>query len=179
MSKKIALVVLPNAEQLNFLKDHHDDFIKPIEKAFSGVVHQRVELRFFSPRDIFDDIEQLDPKAFDGLCLFGSDLSLSDSLAPVLQQFHELSSPILAAGDSVELLVQVFRGNDIEIGFDQKEELFTKLQEKDIDVSHCPSSDFITDRFNKLITTPAAFSGDCDCFEKGFELAVLELIEMS
>lgn len=73
----------------------------------------------------------------------------------VIKGFFELQKPIAAVCIAPILLAKCLAGNGINITLGPKSDTFRELKRWEVEVVECPADDFITDRDNKIITTPA------------------------
>lgn len=86
----------------------------------------------------------------------GNELSVNACLKEILIAFKNQGKPIGAICIAPLLLARVFTGDRIEITLGEEEGNFSKLATKwGAEVIKCPSDDFITDRLNKILTSPA------------------------
>lgn len=139
-------------------------------------------------------LNTLNTKDFDALALpggFGAAKNLSNwaekgakcevlpDLAKVIKEFYTESKPIGAICIAPVLLAKVLGDKKITITLGENGEAATEVQKTGAVHEECPVDDYITDRENKIVTTPAYMYGDSkpnEVFQGIFGLAH-ELVE--
>lgn len=98
----------------------------------------------------------------------------------VILEFAEQQKPIAAICIAPILLAKCFAGKGITITLGPKSDIFSDLKKWNVDVVECPVDDYITDRDNKIITTPAFMhQTDFGQVSLGISRMVKELVEMA
>lgn len=142
------------------------------------------------------DVTFLRSEDFDGVVFpggFGAALNLSDfgkkgsggqvlpSIERVIREFHRDSKPIAAICIAPALLALVLGDKNITITLGQPSDASREIAKTGAHHEVCAVDDFVTDRENKLVTTPAYMYDEAkpsDVF-KGIRGAIRELVEMS
>lgn len=98
----------------------------------------------------------------------------------VIKGFYQQQKPIGAVCIAPILLAKCLAGKGINITLGPKSDTFNELKRWEVDVVECPVDDYITDRDNKIITTPA-FMHDSSFGPvfTGISRMVKELVEMA
>lgn len=98
----------------------------------------------------------------------------------VIKEFYQEQKPIGAVCIAPILLAKCLAGKGITITLGPKSDKFNELKRWDVEVVECPVEDFITDRGNKIITSPA-FMHDTSFGPvfTGIGHMVKELVEMA
>lgn len=102
-------------------------------------------------------------------------------LTRVVEEFHEQSKPIGAICIAPFLVAQILRKHEPLITLGESSDLIPALKKMGIEHELCPSTDFITDRVCKIVSTPAYMNTNPSPFEvsSGIKLMIKELVEMS
>jgi enhancing lycopene biosynthesis protein 2 len=141
-------------------------------------------------------IEKLNPDDFDALVLPGGSGLLKNlttystdndqfkvhgSLEKIILKFHQQSKPIGAICVAPFIVAQVLRKHKPLITLGETSDLITQLKKMNIQHENCPSTDYITDRDCKLLTTPAYMNNDVTPYSvyTGIRLMIKELVEMA
>lgn len=141
-------------------------------------------------------LSELDVDAFDGLALpggFGAAKNLSNfatkgskgevltDIKNILRKFHQQSKPIAAfcIAPSALALVLGKEGVGLTIGNDKA--TASEIEKTGAHHIECRVDDFVTDRENKIITSPAYMYDEASPFQvfTGIQKAVKEFIEMA
>ncbi|MBL7556334.1 MAG: isoprenoid biosynthesis glyoxalase ElbB [Bdellovibrionaceae bacterium] len=85
----------------------------------------------------------------------GIECTVDTDVNRAILDFHKAEKPIAAVCIAPILLAKCLAGKGITITLGPKSDNFNQLKRWDVDVVECPVNDFITDRDNKIITTPA------------------------
>lgn len=142
------------------------------------------------------DIKNLDTKLFDGLVIpggFGAALNLStwalkgaecdvnDDVRSVISQFHADSKPILAMCIAPAVVAKVLGSFQVALTIGQDQETAAEINKTGATHVNCAVTDFVSDRENKLVTTPAYMYSDAKAFDvyTGIRKALLEFAEMA
>lgn len=140
-------------------------------------------------------LEELNPANFDALVLPGGvgnathistwakdkvKMTVNPTVEKIISKFYDDSKPIGAICMAPIVVAKVLakRKPNITLGEDFSE---TEIVEKwNVSVEKCPSTDYITDRDTKVITTPA-YMNDATPFEvyTGIRAFTKELVEMA
>lgn len=140
-------------------------------------------------------LQELKSSEFDGLCFpggFGAALRLSDwgtkgaegkvlpEIEKIILKFHEESKPILAICIAPTLLAKTLGQFSATLTIGSDQETAREIEKTGAHHVECPVDNYVTDRENKLITTPA-YMYDAKPSEvfKGIRAAVRELVEMA
>ena len=98
----------------------------------------------------------------------------SDSkLKPLIQQFHEDSSPIGAFKNSPRLVSEVLGDYGVAVTMGNDSSLAEQIEKSGAQFVECEDDDFITDRQNKVVTSPVNVN------EAGIQKAIAEIFEMA
>lgn len=141
------------------------------------------------------DIESLNPKDFDALVLPGglgnathlstwskdkNKMTVNPTVEKIVKQFHEDYKPIGAICMAPILVAKVLAKHNpnITLGEDFPDTHFVESWK--VTVEKCPSTDYITCRDTKVITTPA-YMNDATPFQvfTGIRALTKELVEMA
>lgn len=142
------------------------------------------------------DLQTLDANQFDGIILpggFGAAAHMSswpkmrskgqviESLDRILKAFHSQSKPIAAICIAPILVALSLGANQIEITLGPESEVSVEARKTGAIVFECPVNDYVTDRLNKIITTPAYMYDDAKAHQvfAGIEALCQEFLEMS
>lgn len=141
------------------------------------------------------DLKSLDVKKFDGLAIpggMGNAINLSNwkekgaqcSVLPevdkVIREFHQQSKPIAAMCMSPILIARVLGSFRPTLTMGDHPDLIKEVEKNGVVHEICPVDDYITDRENKIISTPA-YNYDAKPHEvfRGISGLVKEFIEMA
>ncbi len=141
------------------------------------------------------DITDLNPDNFDGiafpggfgvaknLCDWaskGSQCDVNTAVAKTIQSFHSNSKPILAICIAPALIAKVLGEHGVTVTIGNDVETASEIEKTGAKHENCNVDDFITDRLNKVITTPAYMYDTTPAkVFKGITLAVNEFFEMA
>ncbi|MDZ4660955.1 MAG: isoprenoid biosynthesis glyoxalase ElbB [Pseudomonadota bacterium] len=142
------------------------------------------------------DIRDLSAKDFDGMVFpggMGAALNLSTfgekgaqgqvepQVKRVIEEFHRESLPIAAVCIAPTLLALVLGKHHVSITIGSDQETAQELEKTGAKHVNCSVDDFVTDRENKLVSTPAymfgeskpneVFKGISGCMKEFFEMA--------
>ena len=146
-------------------------------------------------RGKIQDLSQLNCSDFEGLALpggFGAALNLSTwategarckvlpSLEKALLEFHAQSKPIAAICIAPAIVARVLGSKKITLTVGEESEASQEISKTGALHEICPVTDYITDRLNKIITTPAYMYDGARPHEvfKGISGLVSEFVEM-
>lgn len=141
-------------------------------------------------------LNQLDPEAYDALILpggFGAALSLSDwyhkgsrcTLLPkiesTIKEFHQSSKPIGAICIAPVLVAKTLGKHNVNVTIGNDSPTMNEVNKTGAEAIECPVDDYITDRANKVVTTPAYMYGEARPNEvyQGINGLVKEIVEMA
>ena len=146
-------------------------------------------------RGKIQDLSLLKPDQFDGLALpggFGAALNLSTwategarcqvlpDLEKALKEFHSQSKPIAAICIAPAIVARVLGTKKIALTVGAESETSQEIEKTGAHHEVCPVTDYITDRLNKIISTPAYMYDGARPHEvfKGISGLVGEFVEM-
>lgn len=147
-------------------------------------------------RSQMQDLKNLDASKFDGLALpggFGAALHLSNwgeagskcqvhpQVEKAIQDFYKQSKPIAAICIAPTLVAKVLGEHRVTVTIGTDDETAKEIEKTGAQHETCPTTDYITDREHKVITTPAYMHGDSKPHEvfQGISGLVKEFIEMA
>ena len=141
------------------------------------------------------DIEALNPDQFDGIVFpggFGAALHLCDfgkkgaqcdvlpKVDSVIHQFHEQSKPIAAFCIAPALVARVLGENGVEVTIGNDQSTAAEINKTGAQHIECKVDDYVTDRMNKVITSPAyMYEAKPNEVFKGINRALKEFVEMA
>lgn len=141
-------------------------------------------------------LENLNPNEFDALVLPGGrgsgtmlstwlidkeKMKVQPIVEKVILQFHEQSKPIGAICLAPVIVARALTKHKPNITLGESFSESSLLAKWNISVESCPSTDYITDRDTKIITTPAYMNDDVTPFQvfTGIRALCKELVEMA
>lgn len=147
-------------------------------------------------RGSISPLESLAPEQFDALVLpggFGAAVHLSSwaqhgsqcevdkTLVRIIKKFHAESKPIAAFCIAPVIVAKVLGEHEVTVTVGDDSETIAEILKTGALHEECAVDDFITDRHNKVVTTPAYMYGNAapHLIFKGIRSAVAELIEMA
>ena len=146
-------------------------------------------------RGKIEDLENLDEKDFDAIILpggFGVAKNLCDfanngakaNVLPKLKEsllaFHQASKPIGAFCIAPALVALVLGKEGVALTIGDDKATATEIQKTGADHVECRVDDYVTDRENKVITSPAyMYEAEPHLVYKGIRSAIRELMEMA
>ncbi len=147
-------------------------------------------------RSQIQDIKNLNPDRYDGLAFpggsgaaihlcnwaeKGSKASLLPMVEKTILSFHDQSKPIAAICIAPVLLAKALGEKGVTITIGDDDETISEIKKTGAQHESCPVTDYITDRENKVITTPAYMYGAAKPHEvfQGISGLVKEFIEMA
>lgn len=147
-------------------------------------------------RSQIQDLASLVAQDFDGLALpggYGAAKVLSDwaskgskctvlpELNKVIQDFHKQSKPIAAICIAPTLVAKALGTHGVQLTIGNDPETAQEIEKTGAKHVDCPVEDFVTDRANKVISTPAYMYGTATPFQvyTGIHALAQELIEMA
>lgn len=117
------------------------------------------------------------------LCQFGKSGHQADVLPEmkkILRDFHAASKPICAICIAPALVALCLKDSGSTLTIGQDEATAQEIRKTGNEHEDCPVTDFVTDRENKLITTPAyMYDAKPHQVFKGIQGAIRELYEMA
>jgi enhancing lycopene biosynthesis protein 2 len=174
-----------NFQPMNFLS------LKPMDQS-RNVLEESARVC----RGQIQALENLYSKDFDGLALpggYGAATQLSNwaekgarcqietHLEKVIKDFHSESKPIAAICIAPVIIARVLGHHKVVVTVGKDPETVSELKKTGADHEECPLTDYITDRENKVITTPAYMYGNAKPHEifLGIQGLVKEFLEMA
>lgn len=141
-------------------------------------------------------IHELNPDDYDGIVFpggFGVALHLSSwanegakcqvlpDVVRVIQGFHSQSKPIGAMCVAPVLIAKVLGGEDVTVTVGSDMETIAEIEKTGSHHETCDVTDYITDRANKVVTTPAYMYDNAapDQVFMGISGMIKELVEMA
>lgn len=141
-------------------------------------------------------LTELNPAHFDGLVMpggFGAALNLSTwgqngaqcevnpDVRKAIETFHADSKPIAAICISPAVVAKVLGRHNVAVTIGVDKETAAEIEKTGAHHVNCSVTDFVTDRENKIITTPAYMYDDAKPFEifTGIRKALHEFAEMA
>lgn len=121
-------------------------------------------------RGHIQEISQLNPQEFDGLvfpggfgaalhlCNFaqkGAQCTVESKVEEVIETFHLQSKPIAAICIAPALIARVLGSHHVHVTIGNDKDTAKEIEKTGAQHVECPVSDFVTDRENKVVTTPA------------------------
>jgi len=137
------------------------------------------------------DTEQFDGVVFPGgfgaakhLCNWaekGSACDVNLNAKRVVEEFYTASKPIAAFCIAPVLIAKVLGQHSVSLTIGDNKEVAAEIEKTGAQHEACPVDDFITDRLNKVITTPAYMYGEAKPHEVfyGIKKTLKEFYEMS
>lgn len=147
-------------------------------------------------RGVIESIEDLDSNSFDAIifpggfgvaqhfCEFaalGSKASVNPKIKSLIQSFHKQSKPIGAFCIAPALIALVLGDQDAVVTIGNDTAVAEEIEKTGAQHVECQVTDYVTDRENKLITSPAYMYDKAKPFEvfKGIQSAIKEIVEMA
>lgn len=111
----------------------------------------------------------------------GANCQINPDVVRSINEFHEQSKPIGAACIAPVLLAKVLGSNEVTLTLGPSGEASEELEKTGAIHETCEVDDYITDRANKIITSPAYMYGDAPAHLvfKGLQGLASELMEMA
>ena len=102
---------------------------------------------------------------------------IDTEVADVIEKFHQGSRPIAAICISPVLVAKTLGSHGVSLTIGESKEIADEIGKTGADAVSCPTTDFVTDRHNKVISTPA-YMEDATPFEvySGIRAALKELV---
>jgi enhancing lycopene biosynthesis protein 2 len=102
-------------------------------------------------------------------------------LRQIIEEFHAQSKPIVAICIAPAMIAKVLGPKGVVLTFGENPQYKDWGAATGAQVELCPSSDFVSDRWNKVISTPAYMNDAATPFEvfTGIRLAIKEMMEMA
>ncbi len=123
--------------------------------------------------------QTVETKSYDSLILLthSADSSATEAL---INGFHADSKPIVGFSDSAKVIARVLKKQNPVIAISSNDSEKSSLKKMGIDTEDCPSDDFITDRYTKIISSSYSLSdSEFDQLSKtGLIRLCKELVEM-
>lgn len=147
-------------------------------------------------RGEISDLEKLNVKDFDAIAFpggFGAAKNLSNwaqkgsgaavlpKVESLLREFHAAGKPIAAICIAPHLVAKVLGKEGVTVTIGNDPETAAEIQKTGAHHENCPVNDYVTDRENKIVTTPAYMYGEAKPHEvfKGISGLAKELVEMA
>lgn len=141
-------------------------------------------------------LSDVNPEQFDGLifpggfgasnilCTFATEGAKGRVLPDILkliESFHSESKPICGICIAPAMLAMALGSHGITVTIGSDKETASEVKKTGAQHENCAVDDFISDRENKIVTTPAYMYDDATSYEvfKGVRLAIRELVEMA
>ncbi len=141
------------------------------------------------------DLKELKAADFDAICLpggfgaakhlctfakEGSQASMDENLKTLLQDFHRESKPIAAFCIAPALVALALGEHNVSLTIGNDKETAAEIEKTGAQHVECQVDDFVTDRENKVITSPAyMYDAQPSQVFTGISKAVKELMEMA
>lgn len=194
VSTLIALTEL-NADYQCFAPDKEIETVDHTQDQSTGTRNLLVESSRIS-RGKISPLSSLEEKNFDAIVFpggFGAALHLCDwahkgsqcSTLPEVEKslldFHKASKPIGAICIAPVLVAKTLGSQGVTLTIGKDKETAQEIEKTGATHEPCEVDDFITDRENKVITTPAYMYDDAKASQvfKGISALVKELVEMA
>ena len=143
-----------------------------------------------------ESLDMLNPNEFDAIifpggfgvakhfCEFaalGSKASVKPEIKTLIEKFHSQSKPIGAFCISPALIALVLGSHNVAVTIGNDQDVAQEIEKTGAQHIECEVTDYITDRENKVITTPAYMYDSAKPFEvfKGIQSAIKEIVEMA
>ncbi len=147
-------------------------------------------------RGKIEPVEKLNPSEFDALVFpggYGAALQLSTwgkegakgtvlpAVERIIRAFHDQSKPIGAICIAPTLLAKTLGKQGVTLTIGNDKETAQEIEKTGARHEDCPVTDYITDRENKVLTTPAYMYDDAKPSEvfQGIRGLISELVEMA
>jgi enhancing lycopene biosynthesis protein 2 len=147
-------------------------------------------------RGEIQSLEELNPQSFDAVVFpggYGAALNLSTwgkegskgSVLPqverIIREFNNQSKPIGVICIAPTLVAKVLGSKNITLTIGEDRETALEIEKTGARHENCPVADYVTDRENKVISTPAYMYGQARPHEvfQGVQGLVKELVEMA
>ncbi len=147
-------------------------------------------------RSKIKNISELQTKSFDGLAFpggygvalnlcdwasKGSECTIHPEVKRCIDEFYQQSKPIAAICIAPVLIAKVLGKKGITVTTGNDLDTANEIIKTGAYHVDCPVDDYVTDRENKIITTPAYMYGDAKPYQvfKGISALVKEFIEMA
>lgn len=112
--------------------------------------------------------------------LKGSQAQVHPDVERIIRAFHQASKPIGAVCIAPTLVAKVLGSHHVSLTIGNDKETADEIKKTGAKHIDCPVDDFITDRLNKIITSPAyMYNTDPGKVFKGISALVRELVEMA
>lgn len=111
----------------------------------------------------------------------GSACEVNPTIQFLIEAFHKASKPIGALCIAPVLVAKVLGPCDVTVTIGEDAETAAEIEKTGAQHENCPVDDFITDRENKVVTTPAYMYGEAapNKVFTGVSKALKELVEMA
>jgi enhancing lycopene biosynthesis protein 2 len=146
-------------------------------------------------RGDIQDLRELNEENFDALILpggygaalhlcnwaeKGADCDVDKDVARILNDFHSAGKPIAGICIAPALLAKVFGSSGLSLTIGNDKSTAKEIQKTGANHVDCAVTDFVSDRKNKIVTTPA-YMYEAKAFEvyTGIRKAIHELVEMA
>lgn len=111
----------------------------------------------------------------------GSNCEVHPEAKRVVESFHEASKPIGAFCIAPTLIAKVLGNSEVTVTIGNASDVATEIEKTGAHHVDCAVDDFVTDRENKVVTSPAYMYGEAKPHEvfKGIRKAIHEISEMA
>ncbi len=111
----------------------------------------------------------------------GANCQVLSEAERVLKDFHQQGKPIGAWCIAPALVAKVLGSHRVNVTIGDQREVAQEIEKTGAQHVNCPVDDFVTDRENKVITTPAYMYDGASAFEvfTGIRKATQELVNMA
>ncbi|NQY99330.1 MAG: isoprenoid biosynthesis glyoxalase ElbB [Bdellovibrionales bacterium] len=111
----------------------------------------------------------------------GADCSVDENVQALVESFHKASKPIAALCIAPAMISRVLGDHNPSLTIGNDPATAAEIEKTGAQHENCAVDDYITDRMNKLITSPAYMYGDAKphLVYKGIRGAIREFYEMA
>lgn len=183
------------AEVHTFAPDMEFDSINHVDESSTGPRNILAESSRIT-RGKIRPLNQLRPEDFEGvvfpggygaakhLCNWstkGADCEVNQAAKQIIEKFHASSKPIAALCIAPALVAKVLGEHGVTVTIGNDKETAAEIEKTGALHEDCVVEDYITDRLNKVVTSPAYMYGEAPphLVFKGIEGAIKEFYEMS
>ncbi|MEZ4872936.1 MAG: hypothetical protein R2827_12020 [Bdellovibrionales bacterium] len=114
------------------------------------------------------------------ILLKGANCTVHPVVEKIIREFHDQSKPIAAFCIAPALIARVLGSNEVELTVGNDPEVSAQINKTGAQHIECAVDDYVTDRMNKVITSPA-YMYEAQPFEvfTGIKQAISEFVEMA